>query len=315
MSINVSTLSRGPGYVTYGGVNLESRTDLKIPRGTDWKDVITSMFGRVDRVRTGYMIKLPLTLWGAWENLSVIFPSFIMAPATGTNIYGATNSPLVILGTNNDQITLVNAQITKLANLFLGVENDLFAADVEFTALIGRDGSGNLLTPETASSYTTLATGSYVAATEAFSKANFKRRRFLGAWGAITGFTAMAPQKGVAISWDAKLSPVPVDGYGIVDMSVTDLVGSAKCIPLGPTLAQIKTNSQEETAFGTLGSAIAADLVWTGNGGAPVVTLKNAHMTDSETMFGPDPLRVGEVTWKTTTGFTAGARNATGVVA
>jgi hypothetical protein len=43
-------------------------------------------------------------------------------------------------------------------------------------------------------------------------------------------------------------------------------------------MAQTKTKSFIETQHGTLQSANAADLVLTGNGGAPVITLKNAAM-------------------------------------
>ena len=67
--------------------------------------------------------------------------------------------------------------------------------------------------------------------------------------------------------------------------------------------------------FGTLLSGNVADLTLTGNGGSPVVILKNAGITDHGYAFGIEPLRQGEVTWTTARGFTAGTPDAVANVA
>jgi hypothetical protein len=217
--------------------------------------------------------------------------------------------PLVLTARNGDQVTVVNAQITKLANLYLGVDSDLFAAEVEFTGVLAAGAN-----PEDSASY--LTTGVSQTFTETtFAKTNFKRVRFSAAWGAITGYTAFVAQKGWQIAWASKLTPVSADGYGTMDMTVGALVASAKCIPIKPTMAQTKTNSFIETQMGTLQSANAADLVITGNGGAPVITLKKAAMAESAFAFGIEPLRLGEQAWNTTRLFTTGVAQAVASVA
>jgi hypothetical protein len=89
--------------------------------------------------------------------------------------------PLVVTARNGDQVTVVNAQITKLANLYLGVDSDLFAADVEFTGVLAAGAN-----PEDSASY--LTTGVSQTFTEtAFAKTNFKRLRFRGVGSDGTG--------------------------------------------------------------------------------------------------------------------------------
>jgi hypothetical protein len=317
MALSKLLLSRGPAVVTYGAATLYTNADILSRFGPVWNPVNTSMYGQVDKFIKDRVYKLPLRLWGAWESLSVLFPSYALAPQAGASIFGSTATPLVILARNGDQITYNNAQITKLANLYLGVDSDLFAADVEFTCIIGNSSGTTMFPPETANAYYTVATAQTYA-DSAFAKTNFKRVRFTGAWGALAGFTAVIPQKGFQISWELDARPLTCDGLGTVDFTIGEntLQGSCKCIPLQPTLAQIEAQmAAQGVQFGTLLSNNVADLVLTGNGGAPVVTLKNAGATEHGYAFGIEPLRVGEITWMTTRGFSAGSPQAVATVA
>ncbi len=300
--ITRAQLTRSPAYVTWNGHTFESREKLDLRCAPKWDTVMTSMFGAVDVAKTDFVGKFMIRLWGAWENLSDIFPSYLLNYYRGISAFGVTDKPLVIQARNNDLVTIKNAAVTGMPALYLGVDNDLFAADLEFTYLIA---SGS--NPEDAGAYTVRGTNAYDAAAENFSKANYKRTRFSGAWGAIAGFTSIVPQKGVAISWNAKIEPVPCDGYGTMDMSVDDLIVQAKCIPIGPTAAQLKTASQEEAAMGTLGSTINADLTWAGAIGSPIVTLKSAYLKENGLVFDSKELRIGEAVWETTRGFAGGA--------
>lgn len=313
--ITRSQLKRGTAYAGFNGHTFEVRDRIKLLKAPKWDKVLTSQFGAVDVVKTDNVIELELLLWGAWENLGDIFPSYLMNPIPGTDVFGSSDLPLTIQARNSDLITVVNAAVTGMAGLYLGVDSDLFAAAVKFTGLIG-----NGLEPEAASSYTTIGTNAYSAATEAFAKTNFKRTRFGFAWGTLAGFggdggAAMRPQKGAKISWGVETAPVPMDGYGTVNMSVKNMIAQCTMIPVGPTMAQVKAQSNEESAMGTLGSSISADLVGTGNGGAPVVTLKSAYMKSTETDFDPVELRVNEITWESTKGFSTGAPAVTASVA
>jgi len=165
--------------------------------------------------------------------------------------------------------------------------------------------------PEDTDAYYTAGTAAYSDA--AFAKTNFKRARWSAAWGTKTGFTAFAAQKGFNINWDMRTKAVPTDGLGTVDMSLDGLVGTCRCIPIQPTIAQIEAVMQGR-AHGALLSAGAADLVLTESGGG-TVTLKNAGALEHGYAFGVEPLRIGEMAWATTRGFTAGAPAAVGAVA
>jgi hypothetical protein len=99
----------------------------------------------------------------------------LMNPTVGASLYGTgSDLPLVVTARNGDQVTVVNAQITKLANLYLGVDSDLFAADVEFTGLLAAGAN-----PEDSASYFTTGVSQTFTET-AFAKTNFKRLRFAG---------------------------------------------------------------------------------------------------------------------------------------
>jgi len=317
MALDRSLLARGPAIVTYNGNTLYTNTDILSRLVPTWNPVTTSMYGQVDKVLADRVYKLPLRLWGAWEHLSVLFPSYAMSPQAGTSIFGTTATPLVILARNGDQITYANAQITKLANLFLGADSDLFAAEVEFTCIIGNSSGSIMFEPEDANAYYTTATGQTYT-DGAFAKTNYKRVRFTGTWGSIAGFTSIVPQRGFQISWELDARPLTSDGLGTIDFTIGEnvLQGSCECIPIQPTVAELEAQvAAQGVPFGTFLGATAADLTLTGNGGSPVVVLKNAGITEHGYAFGIEPLRQGEITWMTTRGFTAGLPDAIASVA
>ncbi|HXT10386.1 MAG TPA: hypothetical protein VN873_02400 [Candidatus Angelobacter sp.] len=311
MALDKSLLKRGPALVSYGGATLFTNADILSRFSPVWNPVTTSMYGQVDRFISDRVYKVPLRLWGAWENLSMLFPSYAMAPQPGASIFGTAATPLVILARNGDQITYTNAQITKLANLHLGADADLFSADVEFTCIIGNSEGGTMLNPEDANAYYTVATGVAFSDT-AFAKTNYKRVRFTGAWGSLAGFTAVIPQRGFDISWELDAQPLTADGLGTIDFTIGEnvLQGACTCIPIQPTMAQLEAQaSAQGTPLGALMGNNVADLTLTGNGGSPVIVLKSAGIAEHGYAFGIEPLRQGAMTWTTTRGFTAGAPN------
>jgi hypothetical protein len=295
--------------VTWNGASLYTRDDIAIRTIATWAEVMTSLFARVDKYKRDLVIKIPLKLWGAYENLGVLFPAAVLTPIPGFSLFGSSDLPLVINARNSDRITFANAQITKLIDLQIGVDGELFSADLEMTCLL----KNNTL-PETAGSYYVIDTNAFADA--GFAKTNFVRARATGAWAAITGFTAIVPQTGFKLAWDLKLTPFVADGYGTVDMTLDDFSGSVRFIPIQPTLAQIKTNAQIEAPMGTLLSAISGDFTITAAGTpSQSIVLKSAGMIESGWVFGANPLRIGEMALETTRGFTAGVANATATIA
>jgi hypothetical protein len=303
MAIDRALLVGGPAKVTYNSVDFYTKEDIKIIPKIDWVEVNTNLYGQVDSSQKDVIIPVPIRLWGAYENLGTIFPTSLLNPVIGTRIYGTADVPLVVQSNNLDgsgNITFPNAQITKLANLHLGVDQSMFSADVEWTALIKNNAN-----PEDVGAYYLLSAGSFSAAS--FAKTNYKQQRYSAAWGAVVGFSAFQARDGWTIDWELKLVPDTVNGVGTVGMVLQGLVATAKCIPVGPTFNQIDSASKMTgSAMGRLMSTGSADLVITGSGVS--ITLKNAGIAEFGVTYGSTPLRQGEVTWKTTFAVSGTAR-------
>lgn len=313
MAIDRANIKGGPAKVTWNGATLMSRETFKSRHNPDWVGVQTSMHGVVDKAAKDFICRIPLRLWGAWENLSVLFPAAVLTPAIGTRIFGTTDLPLVIHARNGDRITYHNAQLTKLADLYLGVDMPVFAADVEFTALIK-----NNTNPEAANAYYTEDSAAYSDTT--FSKTNYKQQRYSAVWGTRTGFTAFQGKLGWNIGWQMQLTPDYSACVGTYDMILKDFSGQAKCIPVEPTMVQISAQTFSPggsgvagRALGSLLSAVSDDLVITGSGVS--VTLKAAGITEHGWAFGDEVLRNDELVWETTVGFTSGTAAARAAIA
>ena len=132
-----SSLGRGPAMITWNSGTIWTRDDCVPRHDPVWHPATTSMYGRVDKYKSDLVIKISLPIWGAFENLSILFPSAVLNPTIGSSIFGTSDLTLTILARNGDQIVYTNAQLTKLANLHLGVDAELWSADAEFTCLCG----------------------------------------------------------------------------------------------------------------------------------------------------------------------------------
>lgn len=317
MAITRANVKRGSAKITWNGATFFARDDISARHTPEWVPVRSSAHGNINKARKDFIMRKTLRLWGAWENLSVLFPSAVLTPTIGAGLYGTSDLPLVILAKNGDQITYHNTQLTKLPDLYLGIDDEIFAADVEFTSLIA-DGKN----PEDASAYYTIATGqSYSDST--FALTNYKQQRYSSAWGAVPGFTAFQAEKGWRIRWNLGLdfNAAYSSNVGTYDAIITDFSGQASCMPINqPTLAQLETaanaGANASNVLGRLlsgGETTAADLVTTGSGVS--VTLKNAGIIEHGYVFGPAAQRFGEVTWETTVGFSAGTAAARAVIA
>ncbi len=319
--------------VKWNGVYFWTAPDFTAKHAPAWEAVNTSMHGRVDRFKKDLLIKIPIKLWGAYENIGILFPVtastgqpalFASAPPIGSSLFTpatyAGDLPLEIWSRNNDTISYTNAQITKLANLRLGVDADLFEAEVEFTCLVGAG-----LDPGVSAAYYALGTTAWSDATAGFSSANYLKTRFSGAWGALTGFSPIYPEKGFEVGWDLELEPVMMDGYGTVDFVIKNFHATCKCVPVGPTMAQINAQSQADVSgggvpIGALLSTVKADLTLTGfynaaySSAPPVIVLKNCSMLEHSFNFGLSVLRNGEITWETQRAFAGGAPSTTATV-
>jgi hypothetical protein len=325
MSVSRANLIGGPAKVTWNSITMFAREDINVDFDQTWQDLLSSAHGVIDKVVTDRQIKVNMRLWGAWENISVLFPTTLLNPTVGTRIYGTSDLPLVVHKKTGsaEKITIHNTQITKLSNLYLGVDNPIFAADVEFTGLIINSGN-----PEDANSYYTIASSAYSDTT--FAKTNFSQQRYSAAWldnaaspAAITGFSAFQAHKGWNISWDLGLQDEYNANVGCVDKIITGFNATATCIPLEPTLAQIEAAQLFQGTGRALGSLLSGIRAGTSRGAltitgaaidsggvAPAISFLRAGISKIKPVFGASPLLNGEVTWMTTRGITSGTAGA-----
>lgn len=309
--MNSSNIIIGPGYATWNAGNFRfGDGGLKAKFVKNLREISAEEFGRFDSVQTKRRVTVTGKLWSGWENLALVLPSVALNATIGTKLFGVSAKPLVINGQDGSRLTVVHAQITKLANLQLSVEKELWSADVEWTGLLL---PGN--TPDQAGSYYTYSIGnSYTA--PAFDKTAFRAPVISAAWGSITGFTSFALKSGAQIDWkfDLDFEPCNVDGYGEMDAIINGFEASCKGTPVGPTEAQVVAQLMPAQALGILESTNAADLTLTF--GANSVVLKQAFLSDHDGFaWSRKNNRIGDLTWRTTRPFTTGAPVANATVA
>jgi hypothetical protein len=310
--MNSSNIIIGPGYATFNGGNFRfGDNGVKAKFVKNLREISAEEFGRFDSAQIKRRITVSARLWSGWENLPLIFPSAAFSPTIGGKLFGTANLVLVINGQDGSRLTVVNAQITKMANLQLSVAKELFAADLEFTGLLK---SGN--TPDQAGSYYTYSTGNSYGP-PAFAKTNFRAPILTAAWAgtltnAGTSFASFSLKNGAMLDWKWNLDfePCDVDGYGEVDAIITDFEGSAKGTPIGVIEADAAAALLPAQALGLLESLNGAgNLVFTF--GSNSVTLYQAFVAENDGFaWSRKNNRIGDLTWRTTVPFAAGAPTA-----
>lgn len=310
--MNSSNIILGPGYLTFNSGNFRfGEGGVKAKFVKNLRDVTTEEFGRFDSVQTKRRVTITGKLWSGYENLSIIFPSAAFSPTIGGKLFGTSNLNLVINGQDGSRLTVVNAQITKLANLTLAVGKELFSADIEFTGLLK---SGN--TPGQSGSYYTYSTGNSYSA-PSFSSANFRAPVLSAAWAGTlvnsgTSLSSFTFKNGAAIDWkwDLDYEPCDVDGYGEVDAIVTGFEATCKGTPIGAIEVDIASAMLPAQVLGLLeGSNGAGDLTLTF--GSNSIILHQAFVSEQDGFaWSRKNNRIGDITFRTTVPFSSGAPTA-----
>ena len=308
MSVNRSTILRSSAKFTFGGGTFYPESAIDIDYAPEFDNVMAWAYGRIDESKKDFKIPFKTTLWGGVENLSILFPAAAMTPVPGTSL--CSDSPLVVHAKNGDRITFHNAFISRLANLYLGIDKNYFAAEVELMALI--KGTAN---PEDANAYFTRDSAAF--SDSAFAKSSFQRTRWTAAWFG-TGLTSFEFREGINVSWKLDVQYDYSANYGTDNAYIGEqgLVGEVRGIPAA-TVGNIEGKTLGQgVAMGALASSVANDLTLAiGAGTAHSVVLKNAFQAQFAESFDIKKLRAQELLFRTTTGFASGVPAATATVA
>lgn len=303
MSVARSALVSGPAKIARSGTTLFTEADFNIEPKIAFNPVGSSVHGVVDQTTDDVIYECSFTPVGVFAYSGVLFP-YIGNGTAGTEsprghrIFTDSDVPLVITSKDGAVFTLKAAAVTQMPEIYLGPSRSLWGP-VTFQGVIATGAN-----PEDADSFMSVGAGSYSDAT--FDPAAIKRQRYAAAWSGITGFTSFQAQDFWTIQSELNLVPVKVQGY-TRDMRIDSIRYMAKCIPVGPTAAQIEAALKAQGTGATEGrrqSAGAADLAITGSGIS--ATIKNAALRSAGYVFGGIPLRNGELGWESTIALSGG---------
>jgi hypothetical protein len=304
MAIDYSTaLFGGPGKLYWGSAGYWAKGDITASVEPSTSPVVSSLFGQeIDEQVTDIQVKVTFDPESLWQNTAALFANFL-APSIGTRIFGSA-TPLVIWGSNGDKVTVQHAALTKPPTLTLGPGPELFGS-AEFTGLVIPTGN----VEDADSLYTSAAGAADPGGVYAWT--NWNGQTWTAAWGAVTGFTEFVAKDKWTVEVQPMLEPIQVQGL-TRDMQIVGCKIAARCIPIGPTTAQVdaaaKLKSDAGAKLGHRLGANSATLTITG-ADAKAVAIKNAALQKTGQVFGR-PLRTGEVAFVSSLSFTAGAPDA-----
>jgi hypothetical protein len=287
MQINRTAIITGPCKLTYGGQSFWSKGDVVLKPIIATNPVGTSAHGPLGARYTSRSYEVTFEPDGRFnlDLAAILWP--YASTSIGAGIYGSSDTALVILGRSNDQITLHNARLTEMPVIRLGTSLTV-AGSCKFTALLK-----NNTAPSDAAAYYSVATGTY--SDTGFDPTEIITPAPTAAWGDVTGFTSFLTEGGWEFAFAPQLSPVLVDGLGVVDMTLTGLTATARAIPVGPTLANLMAATGNAMDMGSALDAFAGNLTVAGTG--LEVVLYNAAITDTDAGWGTTRKRLGATTW------------------
>lgn len=296
--INRTTILTGPALVTFGGQTFWSKGDVTVNVKTEYFDIDTSHFGKVDKRVKDKRIEVSFEPSGAFSAalVAVLLPYGATAP--GSSIYGATDRPLVVWARDGKKLTVHNASVTGMPSVFAGVSKTVYG-DIKLTGLLA-----NSTDPTNAAAYYTLTTATYPGDT-GFAVSDIKTAAYTSAWGVSAPWDSFLTEAGWEISFGLELADQKVDTLGTVDMTLSGITVSAKSIPVGPAESDILAKVAPNNALGGSIAALAAALNISATG--IYFRVYNAAMVNSGFAFGSAKKRIGQTEWVATRTVTAGA--------
>lgn len=296
MTIDRTTIVRGPCKITYDGETFYSKGSVTVTLDDARTDIMADAFGRTGQTRNDLKISVAFEPVGEIESLTKLYR--LGSTAMGASLYGSTDKALVIVSAASTY-TIHNAQITGLPSLRLSATQTAFGT-VTFTGLIANSGD-----PAELTSYLTISAGA--AATGGFDPAKIVMAPYQCV---IEGVDPFVSEAGFEFTFDLQTTPVYVDGIGTVDMTVASIGASMSCIPVGVSVAVLNSffggRVGEPVVAGELEIRPPASY---GIGGL-IVSFANHVLTAKQERFSTTENRIGSITAEAIRTFTSGVPNA-----
>ncbi|NOS70053.1 MAG: hypothetical protein HOP33_08990 [Verrucomicrobia bacterium] len=306
----MATIYAGPGKIFINSIALQPEGEngpINISINEETAQIATAMHGRVTEQLVDQTAEITCKPFDNWGSLATLFPARIGAKV------GATAAALVIGGRPHGAADLatkvwtpdgrlydaVRTAVVGHPSLHLGIGKALFG-DVKVSVIgatgIAMGASGYLFTANAITESAAADPGGNM------TMSDFIRGAWIGAWGAVTGFTAIEAEDEWTVETSVKYSALKVQGRTLA-MKLDSVGFMAKVKPYGPTHTQITGIVGGHTQGQRLGSA---DLILTGPS-SKTITLKNAELRGAGFNFGGTSLGTGEIGFVNEMQFTAGA--------
>jgi hypothetical protein len=299
-SILRNTIITGPARITFRGQHFWSKGDISLKIINDRFDIETSHFGKVDERISDRRIELEFEPSGRFTNdlAGVLWP--YANTTVGASVFAGpvdvADVPLLIHSRDGRELVIRAAALTKMPSLRLGVSQTIMGS-VMFTGLIR-----NNSVPSDPSAYYTEYEVPYPG-DDGFTMADILTPSYSAAWGAAEPWSSFLAESGWTVDFELQLAPQKVDGLGTVDMTFQSLAVTAKCVPVGPTQADLLTKLTSPAGLG-VSVATEDNLNIFGNG--VYVRLSRAALVDGGLTYGNQAKRLAEASWNATRNITAG---------
>lgn len=321
------TVYAGPGKVVFNGVAYQAdgengQVSLVVDEPTTQRG--TAFHGRLFETLNDQVAKLSFTPFDQWGILGALFPAFLGVTTSAGSVTNGAGAGVLAIGSRphdkasgsanglaNAKVfafegrlyTMIRGAMTKHPSLKLGVGVSLYDA-VEITGLgdpakFPGDTDFLVSAPTESSASDPDSTG--------FATTDFVNGKWLGAWGALTGFTVVEPEDFWTLVPEVKYSTLTVEKLSR-HMKLDSSAFMLKCRPVGPTHTQILAQVLAHTHGQILKRSSEIDMVLTGPS-SKTITLKRVEIKGAGFEFGGTRLGTGEVGFVTNAAFTSGAPN------
>lgn len=288
MTVQRSSILRGPAIVQMGGQTFHSQGDITVTPEISTFPINSSIYGKSGERLSDIMIRISFTPVGMFTTdlLAVMFPH--TNPTIGTSLFGATDTAVTLHPTNgSEKIVFTAGAITKMPGVLLSATDTAFK-EMEITCLLKNDADRSaadaLFTiSDAAFTDTSFDIGSIFTVPYSVSLAS-----------AASPWDAILTEAGVEIDFAQTNNPVTVNGFGTVDMSLSGLDITVKMKPVGMTVAQVLAQMKLQGTGVKIGQNIGAsanNMTITGGSGNPIVVVNNVRLKSAGQIYGQETLR------------------------
>lgn len=297
MSIDRTTIAKGPGLVTLGAVAFHDKDGIQSELQTETNRPASSQFGELKPRIADQIGKTTFTPVGVVNAaiLAKLYPAAYQTPVNGASIFGAADELCSVHSKAGVKVPWHNSALTNMPEIYLSAMKTAFGS-AEITHLIKNS------TARTAANSLVGPVAAEVFADAGFAESDIKMVQYSAAWG--TTLTGIMAKDGWTITPELQLRAEKSDDEGTYDYTLELVKISAKCRPLGLGEADILDNLPTEQAIGAI-PANAADLTITGVGGLTVV-LKGATLLQGPLHYDNQDLRAGEIMFEASSDVTGG---------